>query len=224
MPTSSNHIEISLHCCHGKHMVARLRTLLSDFVFVNRKKHRFHIKKANFILYSSFKNNTVLGNIFVLVALIYLIVFTNSILSINFHDVNTNNLDQFTTCIYIKSRKYLYNNFYSGVPWDLKIISRAPPRYCSKQYTVVCGVGSLLKGKFKSRFVKLNTVSVLHYSNLSRTLVLCLKSFMNSCFKVKNKSGTMSTHKCRSATASENAAKRPPNSIIYNIIVWRVAR
>jgi hypothetical protein len=30
---SSNHTEVSVHCCHGKHMVASSRTLLSDLVF-----------------------------------------------------------------------------------------------------------------------------------------------------------------------------------------------
>jgi hypothetical protein len=29
MPPSSNHTEVSVHCCHGKHTVARSRTLLS---------------------------------------------------------------------------------------------------------------------------------------------------------------------------------------------------
>jgi hypothetical protein len=32
MPTSSNHTEVSVHCCHGKHKVASSRTLLSDLV------------------------------------------------------------------------------------------------------------------------------------------------------------------------------------------------
>jgi hypothetical protein len=34
---------------------------------------------------------------------------------------------------------------------------------------------------------------------------------------MKNKSGTVSSHKCGSATASENVAKGPPKSIIYNL-------
>jgi hypothetical protein len=29
----SNHTEVSIHCCHGKHMVASSRTLLSDLVY-----------------------------------------------------------------------------------------------------------------------------------------------------------------------------------------------
>jgi hypothetical protein len=36
--------------------------------------HRFHIKEVNFILYFSFKNNTVLDDIFDHIALIYLMV------------------------------------------------------------------------------------------------------------------------------------------------------
>jgi hypothetical protein len=39
-------------------------------------KHRFHIKKVNLILYFSLKNNTVLDDIFVRIALIYLMVFS----------------------------------------------------------------------------------------------------------------------------------------------------
>jgi hypothetical protein len=34
------------------------------------------------------------------------------------------------------------------------------------------------------------------------------------CFKIENKSGTMFSLKSRSATASENVAKKPHNSII----------
>jgi hypothetical protein len=41
------------------------------------KKHRFHIKEVNFILYFGLKNNTVLDDIFVHIALIYLPVFSN---------------------------------------------------------------------------------------------------------------------------------------------------
>jgi hypothetical protein len=33
MPMSSNHAEISAHCCHGKHTVANLWTLLSDLIW-----------------------------------------------------------------------------------------------------------------------------------------------------------------------------------------------
>jgi hypothetical protein len=35
MPTSSNHTEVSVHCCHDKHTVASSRTLLSDLVHHN---------------------------------------------------------------------------------------------------------------------------------------------------------------------------------------------
>jgi hypothetical protein len=40
-------------------------------------KHRFQIKEVEFILYFSFKNNTVLDDIFVHIVLIYLMVFSN---------------------------------------------------------------------------------------------------------------------------------------------------
>jgi hypothetical protein len=40
-------------------------------------KHMFHIKEAYFILYFSLKNNIVLGDVFVHIALIYLMVFHN---------------------------------------------------------------------------------------------------------------------------------------------------
>jgi hypothetical protein len=33
MPTSSNHTEVSVHCCHSKHMVVSSRTLLSDLIY-----------------------------------------------------------------------------------------------------------------------------------------------------------------------------------------------
>jgi hypothetical protein len=33
MPTSSNRTDFSVHCCHGKHMVASLKTLLLDFIY-----------------------------------------------------------------------------------------------------------------------------------------------------------------------------------------------
>jgi hypothetical protein len=42
-----------------------------------RNKHRIHIIEANFILNYSLKNNTVLDYIFVHIALIYLMVFSN---------------------------------------------------------------------------------------------------------------------------------------------------
>jgi hypothetical protein len=34
VPTSSNHTEVSVHFCHGKHMVASLQTLLSDLAYL----------------------------------------------------------------------------------------------------------------------------------------------------------------------------------------------
>jgi hypothetical protein len=45
-----------------------------------KNKHRFHIKEVNFILYFSLKNNIVLDDIFVHIALIYLMVFSNHII------------------------------------------------------------------------------------------------------------------------------------------------
>jgi hypothetical protein len=36
MPMSSNHTEVSVHCCQGKHTTASSRTLLSDFVHSTR--------------------------------------------------------------------------------------------------------------------------------------------------------------------------------------------
>jgi hypothetical protein len=39
--------------------------------------HRLHIKKVNFFLYFSLKNNTVLDDIFLHIALIYFMVFSN---------------------------------------------------------------------------------------------------------------------------------------------------
>jgi hypothetical protein len=41
------------------------------------------------------------------------------------------------------------------------------------------------------------------------TLIFCLKFFINSYFKIKNKSGTMSGRRSGSVTADENVAKRP---------------
>jgi hypothetical protein len=41
MPTSSNHTEVSVHCCHGKHNVASSRTLLSDQVYWRSKMTNF---------------------------------------------------------------------------------------------------------------------------------------------------------------------------------------
>jgi hypothetical protein len=32
MPTSSNHTEVSVHCCNGNHTVASSQTLLSDLI------------------------------------------------------------------------------------------------------------------------------------------------------------------------------------------------
>jgi hypothetical protein len=37
--TSSNHTEVSVHCCHGKHTVASSRTLLSDLVYLSKTPH-----------------------------------------------------------------------------------------------------------------------------------------------------------------------------------------
>jgi hypothetical protein len=57
-------------------------------------KHRFHIRKVIFILYFSLKNSTVLDDICVHIASIYLMVFSNLTiqqLSINVHAVNTTN-------------------------------------------------------------------------------------------------------------------------------------
>jgi hypothetical protein len=34
MPVSSNHTEVSVHCCHGKHTVAILQTLLSNHIWI----------------------------------------------------------------------------------------------------------------------------------------------------------------------------------------------
>jgi hypothetical protein len=42
-----------------------------------KNKHRFHIKEANSFLYFSLKNNTVLEDIFVHIALIYFMVFSS---------------------------------------------------------------------------------------------------------------------------------------------------
>jgi hypothetical protein len=44
MPTSSNHTEVSVHCCHGKHTVTNLWTLLSDLVYLFKIcKYNYHI-------------------------------------------------------------------------------------------------------------------------------------------------------------------------------------
>jgi hypothetical protein len=42
-----------------------------------KQQHRFHIKEANFILHFSLKKNTVLDDVFVHTAFIYLMVFSN---------------------------------------------------------------------------------------------------------------------------------------------------
>jgi hypothetical protein len=42
-----------------------------------KNKYRFHINEVNFILYLSLKNSTVLDDIFVHIALIYLMIFSN---------------------------------------------------------------------------------------------------------------------------------------------------
>jgi hypothetical protein len=40
-------------------------------ICAGKNKHSFHIKEVNFIIYFGFKNNPVLGDIFVCVAYIY---------------------------------------------------------------------------------------------------------------------------------------------------------
>jgi hypothetical protein len=54
----------------------------------------------------------------------------------------------------------------------------------------------------------------VNYGGLLCTLIYALNFFINPCFKIENKSGTMFSLKSRSETASENVAKRPHKSII----------
>jgi hypothetical protein len=46
-------------------------------ICADKNKHKFLIKEVNFILYFSFKSNIVLDDIFVHIALIYILVFSN---------------------------------------------------------------------------------------------------------------------------------------------------
>jgi hypothetical protein len=41
MPTSPNHTEVSIHCCHIKHTAASSQTLLSDLVQNKKRKSGF---------------------------------------------------------------------------------------------------------------------------------------------------------------------------------------
>jgi hypothetical protein len=45
--------------------------------YAARNKHRFHIKEVNFIFYFSLKNKTALDDIFVYIALMDIVLFSN---------------------------------------------------------------------------------------------------------------------------------------------------
>jgi hypothetical protein len=62
-------VEDELHVC--------LSNVWSRTKYLCKEKNRFHIKEVNFILNFSLKINTVLDDIFVHIALIYLMVFSN---------------------------------------------------------------------------------------------------------------------------------------------------
>jgi hypothetical protein len=46
MPTSSNHTEVSVHCCQSKHTVASSRTLFSDLIILVVKLERGRVKDS----------------------------------------------------------------------------------------------------------------------------------------------------------------------------------